>query len=256
MRRIALAVLLAASIPFAAAPAARAQDTEGAEKPAPVASKTVVPITGEKVWVKLKGGIVVSGITRGPKAEILRGRDYVPVENRDVPGAGIKVYYAMDLNGFLFVPYEQMESIRFEGQLSEEEGEALARRIEEKKRQMEEERARARAELEARKKAEEEAKKAEAEGKDGSDGTSGAKTTGEEEKPAEGDGADVRARRIKELLKRFPPTDWKPSRLDEIKKRAIILDIFPNEEEQAFMDNYDLWLEGYEMWQRAQESKK
>jgi hypothetical protein len=53
-------------------------------------------------------------------------------------------------------------------------------------------------------------------------------------------------------MKQFPPETWKPERSDEIKRRIIILSVQPSKEEAAFMESYDLWLEGYRLWERAQ----
>jgi len=254
MRRMILAALFAVSFVLPASSPAYAQDGANpageAKKPAEAGDsgakkdEELVPITGEKVEAKLRSGVTLSGIVRSARTEILRGSRYVEVDSRDVPGVGIRIYYAMGLNGFVFIPYETIEEITFNGELTEQESREWAVRVAEAQRRADEERARQAEAAEAAKRAAEEEKAAEEAGEEG-DGS----------EKSDADAEKARNLKIRELLKRFPPEEWKPGKLDELKKRAIIMDIFPNDEERAFMDNYDLWLEGYEMWEKSQPKK-
>ena len=257
MRRLILAALIAAALVIPALAPAYAQEgirpVDPEAKPADAGQpgakdkeEELIPITGEKVEAKLRSGVTLMGIVRSARTEILRGSRYIEVENTEVPGVGIRIYYAMGLNGFVFIPYENILEISFNGELTEKESREWAVRVAEAQRRADEERARAAEAAEQAKRAAE-AERAEKE------------TAGDGGPPADG-GAEpdlkkVRELKLRELMKRFPPQEWKPGKLDELKKRAIILDIFPNEEERVFMDNYDLWLEGYEMWEKAQPKK-
>jgi len=222
------------------------------------------PVTGEKVEIRLREGDVIRGVVKGARAELLSpsGR-FVPAKNREVEGAGIRVYYAMGLNGFLFVPYNTIEDLSFRGALSESEGIDIARRIASERRRSEADRIRAVQELEAKKRAAAEKKAAEeAAAAEGAEGEEAPAEKGPA-KPVAAKGAEEapqsdadRAAKVRELLKRFPPSEWKPSRLAEIKDRNLILNIKPTAEERVFMENYALWLEGYEIWRKEKTSAR
>jgi len=229
-------------------------------KPAAPAEETPVvelkPITGEKVEIRLREGDILRGVLKGARAEVMLNGRYRKVENRTIEGAGIRIYYAMGLNGFVFVPYASISDIEFKGELTSEEGIDIARRIVAERKRSERQRIRLAMELEAKRRAKQEAaarkKAAEESGEETAEGTKpGTKKAGAD---APKEGAD-RAKKIRALLKRYPPgKDWKPSRLAEIKDRQLILNIYPTEEERGFMENYDLWLEGYEIWRKLQDS--
>jgi len=202
----------------------------------------IAPVVGEKVEIQVRPGVVMKGVVKDHRYEVLSPTGgYVPVESEEVPFAGIRVYYAMGLDGFIFLRYDAISEITFHGKLTQEEGLALARRIHEEMERAAEAKKRAVADMEARHQriADEKAAKAAAEDE----------VVAEEELLGEG----RRAADIKKLLERFPPPEWRPARLGELKKRRLILDIMPNDEEAAFIDNYELWFEGYEIWRKAQE---
>ena len=238
-------------------------DSKEAEAPAgkeDTAEEELVAVTGEKIEVLLREGDTLEGVVKGSRAEVMVNGRYRKAKNRDVDGAGIRVYYAMGLNGFVFVPYATIENIEFQGELSADEGIMIARRIAAERRQSEQDRVRIAEELEAKKRARKEAaekEKAEAEGvaEDGAEeaGKKDDRTSGKDggEKAGEAKLSDAdRAKKIRDLLTKYPPEEWKPSRLAEIKDRKLILNIYPNEAERGFMENYDLWLKGYEIWQK------
>ncbi len=223
----------------------------------PKPQKTPPPVerpalSGEKVEILLRSGVLITGVVRGPRCEVIVGNAYRPAKDREAPGAGIRVWFAFGLNGYLFVPYEAMKEIRFPGELSPEEGRKLAESLAEGQKKAEEDRIKVAERLKAMKEAAAKAKAKEREG-------AGTAAEGEGSGKAEGarkgakggaTAAEERMKKIRALLERFPPEKWKPSRLEEIKRRAVILDLYPTEEERAFMDHYDLWLQGYELWRR------
>lgn len=211
--------------------------------PEDVPELKIAPVTGEKVEIQVRPGVVMKGVVKDHRYEVLSPITgaYVPVESEEVPFAGIRVYYAMGLDGFIFLRYDSIHEITFTGKLSQEEGLALARRIHEEMERAAEEKKRAVEEMEARKQRVEDERAARA--------VEAEVAVEEEELRVEG----RRSAEIKKLLERFPPPEWRPARLAELKKRRLILDILPNDEETAFIDNYELWFEGYEIWRKTQE---
>ncbi len=202
----------------------------------------IAPVVGEKVEIQVRPGVVMKGVVKDHRYEVLSPfGGYVPVESDEVPFAGIRVYHAMGLDGFIFLRYDSIHKITFHGKLSQEEGLALARRIHEEMKRAAEEKERAIADMAARRQRLADEKAARAVEAD--------QAAAEEEVLGE----SRRAEDIKKLLERFPPPEWRPARLAELKKRRLILDILPNDEETAFIDNYELWFEGYEIWRKAQE---
>ncbi len=202
----------------------------------------IAPVTGEKVEIQVRPGVVLKGIVKDHRCELLTPEGaYLPVESDEVPGAGVRVYHAMGLDGFIFIRYDSISEINFRGKLSQEEGMALARKIHEEMKRAAEEKKRAVADMEARR-----ARLA---------AEKDARATAVEEAETEEvlQGENKRAAEIKALLERFPPPEWRPARLGELKKRRLILDILPNEQEREFIDNYELWFEGYEIWRKLQE---
>ena len=59
-----------------------------------------------------------------------------------------------------------------------------------------------------------------------------------------------------EWVLRFPPDDgWGPEKKEELYRRGIVIDVYPNEEEQTFLDHYTEWLAQYEIWKARLEKK-
>lgn len=265
MDRISIAVVLAAILLLAVGTPAFAQESTKPDPAKPGADagseapeagdeeekEPLAPVTGEKVRVRIRPGVEMSGVVKERQYEVFKENRYIPVDDPETPGAGLRVYFVTGLNGFLFVRADQIIEVTFSGALTREEGLKLAEGLEAEKRRAVEEKALAAAEMQRRRAA------AKAAREKAGDGAGASETPGRPPRAAGGApgkpvdmSASEKALKIRELLIRFPPEDWKPSRLDEIKRRAIVLDIFPNEEESAFIDNYDLWEEGYEMWRK------
>ncbi len=59
------------------------------------------------------------------------------------------------------------------------------------------------------------------------------------------------------LIDEFPPADgWTPDHKKHLEWRRTVMGVFPDEEEQRFLDNYTEWLPAYEEWVAAEEAKK
>ncbi|MHC4469592.1 MAG: hypothetical protein ACYTDY_16085 [Planctomycetota bacterium] len=249
MRHAATIASLAAILALMLASPALAQELrapgEGAK--ASGAEPRTEAVTGEKVEILLRSGVPINGVSKGHRVEILDGKRYIPSTDRKAKNAGIRVYYALGLNGYIFVPYSSVDEIRFRGFLSKKEGQQIAKSLEDDQTKAEKDRARAIADLLAKKAAKAESESSDAE-KSGVKPKAAGATSGD---PLASISDPSRMIKIRALLKKFPPDKWKPSRLDDIKRRAIILDVQPSSEESAFMDGYDLWLEGYRLWKAA-----
>jgi len=257
MRKAALIpVSLALLLLIAAAPAS-AQDApaptgESAEAAAPAPEPDPPAVRGEKVEVHLRSGVVLTGILKGGRYEIMRGTGYVAVKDEETPGAGVRIFYTLGLDGFVFIPFEAVKSIEYPGQMSVEEGKKLARVMRDDRRKAERDRDRAVREIAAKKAAFAAALRGEQE-EEGAEEEAGFEVLPEApEVPVhEEPGPENLARQeeMDRLLLRFPPPEWKPSRFIDLKRRAVKEDIFPNEEEREFVKHYDLWLEAYRIWE-------
>jgi hypothetical protein len=59
--------------------------------------------------------------------------------------------------------------------------------------------------------------------------------------------------KIKWIL-RYPPDEgWGPEKKEELYRRGIVTDIYPDDHEQTFLDHYTEWLSQYEIWVKLQE---
>jgi len=62
--------------------------------------------------------------------------------------------------------------------------------------------------------------------------------------------------KIKWIL-RFPPdAGWGPEKKEELYRRSMVVGVFPNAEEQAFLDHYQEWTEQFEYWKQLEEQRK
>jgi len=63
------------------------------------------------------------------------------------------------------------------------------------------------------------------------------------------------------LMQRFPPEEgWGKDKKEELYRRGVVIGIFPDENEQFFLDNYDEWQSVYKEWvamkEKEEEEKK
>jgi len=57
-------------------------------------------------------------------------------------------------------------------------------------------------------------------------------------------------------LNRFPPEKgWGPEKKKALYRRSIAIGVYPNEEEQAFLDHFETWLEQFGAWKILEEKK-
>ena len=79
----------------------------------------------------------------------------------------------------------------------------------------------------------------------------------EERKKLEAEAAKQKAEQEKfKWIYRFPPDEgWGPDKKKEIYQRGVVVKVYPNEEEQLFLDHFDEWLQQYEEWERLEKKK-
>ena len=242
-----LAAVIAAVVPVAMV---SAQDTPASPAAAEATGEKPAAAAGERAEIRMRNGVVLTGVVRTRQYEILHGTRFESASSPDAPGAGIRLYYALGLNGFFFVRQDSVAEIRFLGTLTQEEIDQIGVEMTDARERAEKDRARAVAEMAAKRAAAKD--RAAGETEEGEASAEGSTPPGASapEVPKRLDPEQLA--KMRELLKRFPPTQWKPSRLDEIKKRMVVLDTFPSEEERVFIENFGLWNEAYELWAASQ----
>lgn len=244
--RLVIPVALAALFGFPAF--ALAQDgmggkaSGGDEAPKPKVEEPKAEIKGNRYRVTLKSGAKIVGLL--PQGVIWEKPDelgeYVTTTETE-KGAGLRLNWVLGMEGELFVPKRDIAEVTDLGALTPEQRLAIEqgkiaadrKRLEERERINREELAK----IAAAAKAEEARKKgAKGGGKDEGDAKD-SDTTKKADKEAKA------RKRGEELLAKFPPSDWGADRIKEIKKRSVVNGIYPDADEQEFIDNFDLWKE-------------
>lgn len=235
-----------------AAEGAAAKPVETAKKPAPAAPKIDDVKKGDRARAKLRsegtaeGVVLVDGLWE--RRDVVQG--WVSAK-KDEAGAGVRLWYVGELDGYQFVPYREIAELRSLGALTAEEQQAIEKRRADSARRAEEERRRLAADKAYSADAAEKAKalvaeveKAQAEAQ--------AKAAVEAAK-----GLDAaRTKRWAELLAKFPPDRWSVDTPKEIERRKLVLHLFPSDEELDFLKVYDEWREAYLGWKAAAEAQK
>lgn len=199
------------SLAVALCVAAVAQDS----KPATVAAD-------ERVAVTLKNGESLLGVApKGVKNERLVAGRFLASQDPSEPKTGIRVWYYRDLDGYVFLEHRQIEKIEVLGRLTAEQSRELAEAIGTARRGADEARRRANA------------KRSESRPTPPEEGDEPAPT------PAKPEGLtdDEKA-----LLADYPPEEgWSAEKFGELKRRSIVLDIYPNAKERGFIDRFAEW---------------
>jgi hypothetical protein len=225
--------------PDAPAPAPEAKPDEAA---APAAE--VEPIRGVRYQITLRTGTSIVGIVTCEK--VFERRDGVnwAVAEKDAPGAGVRLYFVKDADGFVFIPTKDMKGAEKLEDISEREGRDLAKRRVAAAHRADEERERLRREREKRE------AKARAKAED-------AEKTSDEGAAKETElTAEEQLARYTALLAKYPPDKWTLDTPKDIERRRIVMDLFPSDEEKAFLAVYDDWAKAYTAWKAGQDAKK
>ncbi|MBL8900643.1 MAG: hypothetical protein JNM84_23630 [Planctomycetes bacterium] len=247
IRRSLFAFCLAAPL---GAPWLAAQTPSPAAKPAPAPEEPIelgnegpagkAPVTREKlstlVDVLLANDERVRGVVKnGRYVEVPRGIDFEPGE-RESSDAGIRVWHVAGTTSFAFIPYREIRSYRVVRTLSEVQVREFASAAREEARR----RADAAREEAMRKLAQRKMEEQNAEVLGKLDDLAAKERAGQER--------IARDLGYVEILQRFSPEQgWSPTKLVDIRRR-VALDLFPTEEEKAFILAYDSWRPAYVWW--------
>jgi len=215
--------------------------TEPAAKPAADAES---PVRGARYQITLNTGRSLIGVVTSDS--VFERRDGVSwvASDKDVPGAGVRLYFVKDADGFVFVPTKDMKSAEKLEELSDRDGHDLAKRRVAAAHRADEERDHLRKEREKRaaKAKEDEAEQA---------------AVHEEAKAAEHElSAEEQLARYTSLLTKYPPGKWTLDTPKDLERRRIVMDLFPNEEEKAFLAVYDDWAKAYALWKVGHEKEQ
>jgi hypothetical protein len=194
------------------------------------------PASDERVSVTLKNGESLTGIAlRGVKNERLVAGRFEPAKDATGPKTGVRLYYYRELDGYLFLEHKQIEKLEVLDTLTREQSKELADAM-----------AAARRGREAARKAVDAARR-ESESRPS---------------PEEGDVPEDKPKRTgpepltedeKALLTKFPPSEgWSPETFGELKRRSIVLHVYPNANEQEFLDNFASWQKAWTKWSALQ----
>jgi len=194
-----------------------------------------------RVKVNLRNGQTFEGLVRDERfvQDFRRGKLHFGGAARITDG-GFRLWYVYSTQGYIHIPYTQVASVKVIRTLDDVELNALqdgVRKSRDRALQSEADRL---AERDRRREAEK---------------TRSAKTG--EASTLTKDDPEVVAH-FESILAEFPPqAGWSPEKKEELYRRMIVSDIYPDEKEQAFLDKFDDWLPAYQWWSlKSQQTEK
>ena len=222
------------------------------DKAAPTKSETAdTATTGTRSRVNLRAGRTVEGVVLASSTWERRDAEHGWVEaDRDEKGAGVRLWWVGDLDGFMFVPASEVQELKELETVDAEAFKTLERKRELAAQITERERAK-----------QDDARAAE------TDFTAKAKALVEEVEQARADAAEAaakggagkvdvaQARRWAELLLGFPPEKWTVDLPEQIERRKVQLHVFPNEQELEFLKVFAEWKQAQAAWAEGQAAK-
>lgn len=183
------------------------------------------PARDERVSVTLKNGETLTGVAlRGIKNERLVQGRFEPATDATLPKTGVRLYYYRDLDGYLFLEHKNVARLDVLDTLTREQSQELAdamRKAREGRDLARKAAAAARARPESRPAPEE----------------------GDEPGPPERSAApEPLSEDDRAILEKFPPSEgWSPETFGELKRRSIVLHVYPTAREQEFLDAFPSW---------------
>jgi hypothetical protein len=225
--------------------------------PAPPAApeEPIVPVRGTRYKVTMKTGRTLFGVVVAEKVFERREGLIWNTAEKAAPGAGVRLFFVKDQEGFVFVTSRDLRNAERIGDVTIEEGKVLAQQHIVGARRADEERDRIRKDRAAK---EEAAKaKAAAEADQSKATADGAKTPtpaapGAAAAPAAPSAEDQIAR-YTALLMKFPPGRYTPDTPKDIEKRRVVMDLFPTDEEKQFLAVFAEWSKAYAAWKAGQD---
>lgn len=223
----------AALLVLAAATAAWAEDPAG---------------EGERLRVQIRGGGTVEGVVLAKGTwERRHPVDGWVAAKRAEKGAGVRLWWVNDIDGFQFVEADEVVATKSLGTVTAQEAADAAKRRKAASERAAAERVRI---DEAKAKEADAAEKAKALLEEVEKATQEAEAAKLVDVAKQEDKA--KAKRWAELLAQFPPDRWSPDTPSEIERRKVTLHVFPSEDEQAFLKVFDEWKEAWTAWKAAQ----
>ncbi len=177
------------------------------------------------VRVKLKNGSKLAGVVKNERlVELPDSLDFVKAEI-DAPGAGLRIWYYDNTNSYIFLRYEDIQSYRIDGRLTEVEIRAIETRIEE-----------------ARKSAEQQRQEQIQRARAGAEGETPKEDPAAIQKAAEDKERLAAEDQLLQLLTEFPPEQgWGESRARQIEARKITVGVYPDPKSKRFLDIFSDW---------------
>jgi hypothetical protein len=168
---------------------------------------------------------------------------------RDDRGAGVRLWWVNDLDGFMFVPATEILELRVLGTITNEQSQESAKRRRESSERAEAERDRIDQAKDQAEDTQAQAKFLLAEVEKARREATAMALVDQQKKD------DVaKAKRWAELLSRFPPDKWTLETPKEIDKRRTVMHVFPNDDEIEFLKAFDEWKEAWTAWKSAQDA--
>ena len=159
-------------------------------------------------------------------------------------GAGLRLWYYNNTDGYIFLPYKQIRTYRIVKQLSQIEVTAIRDTIRDQELKRRAEIA-ARRKIIADRKAEKDNQK-----------TTGKKLDELSKKAVKQQEALEKGKSLLDLVAEFPPSDgWGANKIKELHNRRVNLGLFPNAKETRFIDNFESWEKGLAMWKAMNPEK-
>jgi hypothetical protein len=189
--------------------------------------------TNVRLNVRLKNGNRLRGVVKnGRLIEKVDGLHFVAADTQST-GAGVRLWYYDSTNSYIFLPFNTIFAYSVGEKLTTNQVLAIEKKIDEGRVQAE----RARETwLEQRKLARRALERAE-------EGAEGVPRLTE----AEAMVAAVEQQRLLALLRDFPPEKgWGAKRHQEIEVRKVTIGVFPNKQQQRFLDNFEDWQQALE----------
>ena len=172
------------------------------------------------VRLRLKNKNKLKGIVRnGRFVEVHNGLDFVAAD-RGHRGSGLRLWYTAGTDGFLFVPYSEIESYEVGRTLTDEQIKTIEQDLVSKRVLVSEKYRRIVTEKKA------------------------ARSRAPAGQPAARPPQAVPALTAEQaaLLKEFPAAEgWGASKLEELKRRRVVVGVYPNDKEQRFESVYAEW---------------
>jgi hypothetical protein len=190
------------------------------------------------VKVRLKNGNRLRGVVKnGRFVELVDGIDFVSAARVSDKRAGMRVWYTVGANSYLFLRYRDIARYTIGSKLSDDQVKSIEHTLEQDLADTRENYRRMRAATRARS------------GQPTLKGGTG--NTGASSKIPELDEAQAR------LLKDFPPSaGWGKAKLDRLKTRRITLGVYPDERESRFEKVYAEWAKAYDAQEEINKAKE